>query len=218
MLNRLRLAKRNFGLIGTAGLAISGLVISVLNWRGAYLTISQHIALDMTSMIVFGVVSTIATTLVAVCLLDYIARRWKLGRAFKCLAGMLTAGLYLIGWFPEQANNAASSLIHNAAALMVFAVAATMVMTLGALLWDRTGWALKISGAVFVAVGLFGVITSSFFFEVFKDNIFWIEGSYLITFYAFILSMVYSKDVSRGAWFKKHFHNLEKGLTKLIHK
>jgi len=218
MLNRFRMIQRNFGLIGAAGFLISVFAISILNWHGAHLTISQHIALSTVSMVLFGLINTIATTLIAICLFSYIAKRWKFGKIFRFLASILIAGLYLVGWFPDQFNNVASSIIHNVSAFVIFTVAAVMVATLGALLWDRTNIVLKISVGAFVVAGLFGVVTASFFFEFFGDNIFWVESFYMITFYTFILSMVYSKDLSRKSFFKKYFHNIEKHLNKLIFK
>ena len=168
-------------------------------------------------MIIFGLVNTIATTLIAICLFKYIAKRWKLGKVFKFLAGTLTIGLYFIGWFPDQFDHIASAIIHNVAAFVVFTVAAVMVATLGALLWDRTGWVLKACAGAFVAAGLLGVVTASFFSEFFENNIFWIESLYMIAFYAFMLSMVYSKDLSKGNLFKKHLRNLGWWLEKLVH-
>jgi MFS family permease len=218
MLNRLRLIQRNFGLIGAAGFFISAFAIAILNWHGADFTISQHIAFNMVSMLVFGFVNTIATTLIAICLFGYIAKRWKFGRVFKFLSGILTAGLYLIGWFPDQFDNIASSVIHNAAALTVFTVAAVMVATIGTLLWTRTNWVLKATVIVFIMAGLLGVITASFFFEFFENNMFWIESFYMIAFYAFVLSMVYSRDESKGTWLKKHLRTFEKWLDKLIYR
>ncbi|MCL1929589.1 hypothetical protein FWF93_00335 [Candidatus Saccharibacteria bacterium] len=214
MLNKIRLIQRNFGLIGATGFFIAAFAIAIMNWRGASLTISQHIASDVVSMVIFGFINTIATTLIAICLFNYIAKRWKLGRIFKFLAGTLTAGLYLIGWFPDQFDNFASSIIHKSAAFAVFTVAAIMVATLGTLLWNRTGWALKTAASAFVVAGLFGVVTASFFFEFFANNIFWVESFYMVAFYAFVLSMVYSKDRGKS-WFKKHFQSFENLLSKL---
>jgi hypothetical protein len=204
--------------MGSGAFFLAAFGIALLNWRGADLTISQHIALNMVSTVIFGVVNTLATTLIAICLLSYIARRWKFGRIFKVLSGILTGGLYLIGWFPDLFDNAASSIIHNAAALMVFVVAAVMVATLGALLWDRTNWVLKALTGAFVTAGLVGVVTASFFRGFFADNVFWIESFYLASFYGFVLCMVYCRDESKGQFLKRYLRNIEGWLERVFYK
>jgi MFS family permease len=218
MLNKLWQLQRNFGLIGAGAFFIAGFSIALLNWQGAHFTISQHIALNTVSMVIFGFVNTVATTLIAICLFGYIARRWKFGKFFKVLSGILTTGLFLIGWFPDQFNNLASSVVHQVAALTVFTVAAVIVAIVGVLLWDRTSWVLKFTVIVFIIAGLFGVITASFFNEFFENNIFWIESFYMLAFYAFILSTVYSQDLKKGAMLRKYLHNFERWLDKLIYK
>ena len=216
MRNKLNLTQRNFGLIGTIIFFVTAFTISIINWQDASLSISQHIGLNSTSIITFGFINTITTTLVAICLLSYIARRWELGKIFKVLAWILITGLYIIGWFPDQFDNTVNSIIHTTTAFAVFTVMVVIVATLGALLWDRTGLVLKITVAIFAVSGLLGVITSSFFLDFFLANKFWIESFYIIAFFAFMLSMVYSRDRSKGNFIKRYLSSFENWLKKVL--
>ena len=215
MAKKIWVTQRDLCLVGILIYSVAITVIALANWHGAYLTVSQHIALSPASVWSFGVINTISTTLIAFCLLNYVTSRWGFSRFFVALVSVIALCLYLIGWFPDNYSYL-SDQVHNAASIVLFTTAAVTAGTVSAVLWYRTNWVLKLMFGLFLVVGLFGVLTASFFFKFFEDNIFWVETFYTLGFSLFMLGVIYAQKTVSDHHELKYLPFLRRHLDKLM--
>jgi Na+/proline symporter len=126
--------------------------------------------------------------------------------------------LYIIGWFPDRFDNHLSSVIHDSSSLIFFTAAAVMVAIISLVLWNRTGWLLKMALGLFVAAWLFGVVSAGFFATFFENNIFWVEVFYMLVFDVFMLSVIYTREIKRAERVTWSLENFERKLSSLIYR
>ncbi|MDR1300143.1 MAG: hypothetical protein LBK50_00330 [Candidatus Nomurabacteria bacterium] len=197
MLNKLREAQRNFGIFGAVGFFITVSAIAIQNWQGTYLTLSQHIALSPISSVIFGFINTLTTTLIAICLLSYIAQRWNLGRNFKLLSTIIVACLYIIGWFPHLPTETLGSTIHQAAAWVLMCTIAVFAVYGAIRLWNRADRYFHAATIAYFLIAAASAVLYFCFYQTFREYVFIVESSYILVFFCLILSMVYAADTSK---------------------
>ena len=186
--------QKHFGLISFIGFSVVALIISFVNWHGPTLTVSKHVGLNTESMIAFGIVCTVATILLAFCLLQYIRKKWDLNVIYVVMASVIVAGFFVTGWLPYSGPESPITAVHQFASWTMIYTMIVFTVYLVIKLWKKMNLATRIAGVTFLVYILIIFLLKTFFEPIYADGVFFYEVAYVGLFYVFVLALNYQKD------------------------
>ena len=187
--------KKWLGLIGLIVFCITAAMISIGNWQGTHLTLSQHVALGQTTITLFAIFGGIGALLIAYNLILFLPARWSFGVAYKILATLISVCLIGICIFPH--TEGLSVVIHFACSWIMLVAIIPFVLIIGTKIWQNVDSLMRSLVVVFLATCLISIlsIVLYYFIPTTGDFVFIIEGVLLLPFLCLLVYLtVYDKE------------------------
>jgi hypothetical protein len=190
---RERQIEKYFGLIGAIMLCLTAAIISIANWQGLHLTLSQHIALSQITTVLFAVLGGIGAALVAHSLLFYLPKKWDFGIFYKILAAVISFCLIVVCLFPHTTG--AVAMIHHICAWTMMFAFIPFLFVLAAKVWQRAS---VLTRGVIIATALAIIASVSFVIiyyttRAINNYIFIFESISIAPFLALVVCLALSK-------------------------
>ncbi|MDR3297982.1 MAG: hypothetical protein LBT19_01210 [Candidatus Nomurabacteria bacterium] len=170
------------GMIALCIYVVTCVFIVATNYQDPSYTISRHIGISGTSIVVFAVADTIATALLVFNLLYYSRKRWDLGKVFVVYAVMTAACLVLVGWFPHvDGGSQVVTMIHRISAWVVIFLTPFFMMVFLRKTKGRTGKIFRAILILFVAEAVVFALVLVLAPDFFVSTSLYSESLYLVS-------------------------------------
>ncbi|MDR1196786.1 MAG: hypothetical protein LBL08_00725 [Candidatus Nomurabacteria bacterium] len=191
---------KHLTLVGASFFFATGLAISVLNFTGFDLTVSQHIALHENSIWLFRFVGVFASICLMVGLMSFVKDKYHFSGLFSVLVAIICGSMIFVSLIPQIGGTIGT--IHQAFAWITFSSMQIFAILITIGLWGQLCKTLRIFGILYFVYAVFMGSMYLFNPNYLWSHVFVFESIYLGLFFIYASLLPYMKIKKPSIWQK----------------